>query len=194
MLNPDKSDRSKASPVSLLRACRDKGLWQEWWHVPETIWLPQQPNELCMVLMSFLIAVISLWFLTFVAHPDARRRFSLLITHLRQWIQSRNALYNTRCSWGHKQALLCQSFLICFHSLNEWAPSGFFSANTDGGNVLDRSFYVAPHKELVMVDALLILNHVAYFHLYFLKALFTNLINLSVLLICLSETLHLKGI
>lgn len=129
MLNPDKSDRSKASPVSLLRACRDRGLWQEWWRVPKTNWLLQQPNELCVVLMSFLIAIISLWFLTFVAHPDARRRFSLLITYLRQWIQNRNPLYNTRCSSGHRQALLCQSFLICFSPLNERTPD-FYSTNT----------------------------------------------------------------
>lgn len=154
MLNPDKSDRSKASLVSLLRACRDRRLWQDWWHVPETIWLLQQPNELCVLLMSFLIAIISLWFLTFVAHPDARRRFSLLITHLRQWIQNRNPLYNTRCSSGHRQALLCQSFLIYFPPLNARTP-GFHSANTVWwGNVLDRSFYVAPHEELVMVDTL----------------------------------------
>lgn len=149
ILNPDKSDRSKASPVSQLRACRDRGLRQEWWHVPETIWLLQQPNELCMVLMSFLIAIISLWFLTFFAHPDARRRFFLLITHLRQWIQNRNPLYNTRCSSGYRQVLLCQSFLICFSPLNELLLVFPLQTLMDG-----MSFYVAPHEELVMVDAL----------------------------------------
>lgn len=41
----------------------------------------------------------------------------------------------------------------------------------------------------------LILNHhVAYFHLHILKPLLTNLINLTVLLICLLETSDLKGI
>lgn len=197
ILNPDKSDRSKASPVSLLRACRDRGLWQEWWHVPETVWLLQQPNELWVVLMSFLIAVISLWFLTFVAHPDARRRFSLLITYLRQWIQNTNTLYNTRCSSGHRQALLCQSFLICFPPLNEWAPSGFSSANT--------VWWKESFRQVLLCGTLwracdggcsdLILNHhVLCLHLYFLKALLTNLINFSVLLICLFEKLQLKGI
>lgn len=66
----------------------------------------------------------------------------------------------------------------------------------DGGNILDRSFYVAPHEELVMVDALtlflIIMLHIFIF--IFLKPLLTNLINLTVLLICLLETLDLKGI
>lgn len=171
MLNPDKSDRSKASSVSLLRACRDRGLWQEWWRVPETIWLPQQANELCVVLMSFLIAVISLWFLTFVAHPDARRRFCLLITHLRQWIQNRNPLYNTRCSSGHKQGLLCQSFLICFYPLNEWAPSGFSSANTVWWRECFRQVLLCGTSWRACDGGCSDLNHhVAYFHLHFFKA------------------------
>lgn len=64
----------------------------------------------------------------------------------------------------------------------------------DGGNILDRSFYVAPHEELVMVDALTLIIMLHIFIFIFLKPLLTNLINLTVLLICLLETLDLKGI
>lgn len=64
----------------------------------------------------------------------------------------------------------------------------------DGGNILDRSFYVAPHEELVMVDALTLIIMLHIFIFIFLKPLLTKLINLTVLLICLLETLDLKGI
>lgn len=64
----------------------------------------------------------------------------------------------------------------------------------DGGNILDRSFYVAAHEELVMVDALTLIIMLHIFIFIFLKPLLTNLINLTVLLICLLETLDLKCI